>query len=113
MNEVVIEESREVKEKSGDLEVDLYADLAQSSNQLQSTLEIDELRRVNAIMEADNADLKNHLKCCLEQLSKVIEDKELLEVNANILYNTFVREIERKDKEIQELRCQIMKRNIF
>ena len=82
---------------------DLYDDLDDVASSLilsRSKEELDKLSKQVAALTTDNEELK-------QQVSMLLKDRNNLEENIQAIYNTALREIERKDKEIASLRSQV------
>ncbi len=64
--------------------------------------EIERLHRELFEKEKENAILREELEQIRSQLNLIVHEKEILETNFMTLYNTAVREIKRKDRELTE-----------
>ena len=54
-----------------------------------------------------NENITSELVETRQQLQTILDEKDRLENNIVVLYNTALREIERKDKQLLELRKQL------
>ena len=78
----------------------LYEDL----DNRECKVELEKLREVVNNYEVENKNLNATLNELNDQLKLVLQDRNQLEANMVALYNTAIREIQRKDREIEELR---------
>jgi predicted RNase H-like nuclease (RuvC/YqgF family) len=78
----------------------LYKDLDERENKV----ELERLREVVQNYETENKTLNTTIKELNDQIALLIQDRNQLETNMVALYNTALREIQRKDREIEELR---------
>lgn len=86
--------------QQSDDEEDWYGDLALAGKDA----EIDRLNKELFDKEKENNALKDELEQLRQQLSIIVEEKLTVENNLMAVYNTALRELKRKDKEIAELR---------
>lgn len=81
----------------------LYGDL----EEIEQTVEIVKLKEKIQLLTQQNQVLQTTNTELSEQLEVLVNDRNHLEENTKAIYNTALREIERKDKEIESLRLQI------
>ena len=80
-------------------EEDLYSDLVKSGTQEEIhnlTAELEDLKLKLSTSQREIHELKY-------QLHLILEEKKVLENNVSVIYNTAVREVDRKDKELERL----------
>ena len=82
---------------------DLYGDL----EEIEQSVEIVKLKERIQVLTQQNQQLQVTNTELSEQLTVLVQDRNHLEENTKAIYNTALREIERKDKEIEILRSQI------
>lgn len=80
-------------------EEDLYGDLVESGKQEEIHKLIVELDDLKSRLSASQTEV-HELKY---QLHLVLDEKKVLENNISVIYNTAVREVARKDKELERL----------
>ena len=78
----------------------LYEDL----DNRECKVELEKLREVVNNYEVENKNLNATINELNDQLKLVLQDRNQLEANMVALYNTAIREIQRKNREIEELR---------
>lgn len=83
-----------------DNEDDLYGDLIVAGKDA----EIERLSKELFEKEKENCSLKDEIDQLRQQLASIIEEKQTVENNLMAIYNTALRELKRKDKELAELR---------
>jgi predicted RNase H-like nuclease (RuvC/YqgF family) len=81
----------------------LYGDLEETAQSVQAQKLMDQLSRV----QKKNQSLQNEVKEWKEQVQVLLTEKKQVEDNMVKLYNTALREVERKDNEIAELKSTI------
>jgi predicted RNase H-like nuclease (RuvC/YqgF family) len=81
----------------------LYGDLEETAQSAQAQKLMDQLSR----MQKKNQNLQNEAKEWKEQVQLLLAEKKQVEENMVKLYNTALREIDRKDNEIAELKSTI------
>lgn len=96
------------EEDDGDQEEDLYGDL----EVLGKNAEIARLTQQLEETDKEKNELKSELSALREQMSVLVQERAVLEQNMSKLYNTAIREIQRKDRDIAQLRDQVIKHNI-
>ncbi len=79
---------------------DLYGDLIVAGKDA----EIERLNKELFEKEKENCGLKDEVDQLRQQLATIIEEKQIVENNLMSIYNTALRELKRKDKELAELR---------
>ena len=83
-----------------DDEDDLYGDLIVAGKDA----EIERLSKELFEKEKENCGLKDEVDQLRQQLAAIMEEKQIVENNLMAIYNTALRELKRKDKELAELR---------
>lgn len=83
----------------------LYADLELAAKQV----DLENMQIKLDAAQAENAQLRAEIDQLRSQMTALVEDKAVLEKNAVIVYNTAMREIARKDREIKDLRAQVVR----
>ncbi len=84
-------------------EDDLYADLFNVGKELEINnlvKELEESKKSNESLTKELAEVK-------EQLNSLLEEKDRLELNIKAIYDAAQREIDRKDREISDLRAKL------
>jgi predicted nuclease with TOPRIM domain len=87
---------------------DLYGDLELAGK----VAEIEDLQERLHQYEEENQRYKQELQLLQEQVSSLVKEKETLERNIVVVYNTALREIQRKDRELAELRATIVRQTL-
>lgn len=82
---------------------DLYGDL----EEIEQSVEIVKLKEKVLALTTQNQQLQVTNNELSEQITILVRDRNLLEENTKAIYNTALREIDRKDKEIESLRLQL------
>jgi predicted RNase H-like nuclease (RuvC/YqgF family) len=84
-------------------EDELYGDLEQAAQTAEAQLLQDHLKKCIKKNESLTAEIGE----CKSQLAAVLSEKDQVEKNMVILFNTAQREIERKDREIAGLKREV------
>jgi CII-binding regulator of phage lambda lysogenization HflD len=85
---------------------DLYGDI----DLLSRNIKIDQLEKTIEDKDKSVSALQTELDQVKSQFTLMITEKQTLEKNMVALYNTAVRELQRKDHEIAELREQLRRK---
>jgi hypothetical protein len=88
-----------------DLQDDLYGDLEDAGLQVEVQKlkhSLSEEQKKSKLVRDENAQLKEQMNC-------LVVDSKQLEKNIMAVYNTALREVKRKDKEILKLRQEVQK----
>jgi predicted RNase H-like nuclease (RuvC/YqgF family) len=85
---------------------DLYGDI----DLLSQNIKIDQLEKTIDDRDSSISTLQAELHQVKSQFTLLITEKQTLEKNMVALYNTAVRELQRKDREIAELREQLRRK---
>jgi peptidoglycan hydrolase CwlO-like protein len=81
----------------------LYGDLEETAQSVQAQKLMDQL----SILKKKYLNLQNEVKEWKEQVQVLLSEKKQVEDNMVTLFNTSLREIDRKDNEIAELKATI------